>query len=126
MSEAQVAAPPVQERSVADALARRLLRVENAAPRALMPMRGSLLLSAIRCILSYVAIPLLLPIAGWLAPIAAPLSLAVTVLALVMAVVSLRRVWLADWSKRWAYTGFASVLLIVLGGLIVLDVRALV
>lgn len=113
------------DRSMADVLARRLLRIENAAPRALMPMRGSLMLSAVRCLLSYVFIPLALPLAGWLAPIAAPLSLVLTLAAMVMAVVSLRRVWLADWSKRWAYTVFAGIVLVVLTGLVVLDVRAI-
>lgn len=125
-SNTQMAATAVQRRSPADALARRLLRIDNEVPRALMPMRGSLMLSAIRCIATYVAIPVLLPLAGWLAPISAPLSLVLSVAAFVMAVVSLRRVWMADWSKRWAYTAFAAVVLAVLSVLITLDVRALV
>lgn len=112
-------------RSGADALARRLLRIEDAAPRALVPMRGSLLLSAIRCVITYALIPLLAPFASWLAPVAEPLSLALTLAAMVMAVVSLRRVWLADWNRRWAYTAFVAVVLATLTFLAVLDVRAL-
>lgn len=125
-SNTHVAATRVERRSAADALARRLLRVDNEVPRALMPMRGSLILSAVRCLATYVAIPVLLPLAGWLAPVSAPLSLALTLAAFAMAFVSLRRVWMADWSKRWAYTAFAVTVLAVLSVLIVLDVRALV
>ncbi len=121
----RAAKPATRPDSYADRLARRLLRTEDKAPRALMPMRGSLMLSAVRCLLTYVAIPVLLPLAGWLAPVAAPVSLALTVAALVMAVVSLRRVWLANWDRRWAYTAFAVVVIVVLGVLVVLDVRAI-
>ena len=124
-------APPSSEavsarpRSTADRLARKILLVEGAAPKSLMPMTGSLALSAIRCILSYVLIPILLPVVGWLGPVATPLSLALTVLALGLAVRSLRRVWLADWSGRWGYTVFAGIVIAVLSVLVVLDVRML-
>lgn len=116
---------PVAERSRADELARRILRIEDEVPGAVFPMRGSLMLSAIRCLVTYVAIPLLVPIFGWLTPIAAPLSLVLTVVATAMAVTSLRRVWAADWSGRWAYTAFAVVVLLALGGLLVVDVLTL-
>lgn len=119
--------PPAtsRPRPLAERVARRVLLVEGAAPKALMPMTGSLALSAVRCILSYVVIPVLLPVVGWLGPIATPVSLALTLLALAMAVRSLRRVWLADWSGRWGYTAFAVVVILVLSVLVVLDVRTL-
>lgn len=111
-------------RSRADELARRLLRIDTEVPGALVPMRGSLLLSAVRCVLTYVVIPVLVPVVGWLAPLAAPLSLALTLVAGAMAITSLRRVWAADWEHRWAYTAFAAVVLLALAGLLVIDVLA--
>ena len=112
-------------RSAMERLVRRILLVEGAAPRSLMPMTGSLALSAVRCILSYVLIPILLPVVGWLGPVATPLSLALTLLAVGLAVRSLRRVWLADWSGRWGYTAFAGVVIVVLLALVAVDVRTL-
>lgn len=113
------------DRSWLDGVARRVLRVEDEAPGALFPMRGSLVLSAVRCLVTYVAVPLLVPIFGWLTPIAAPLSLLLTVVAAGMAITSLRRVWAANWSGRWGYTAFALVVLVALAGLFVMDVTAL-
>lgn len=115
-----------RSRSAAERLARRVLRVEDAQPRALMPLKGSLLLSAVRCVITYALIPALVPVVGGLGVVAAPLSLAMSLAAGVMAVVSLRRVWLADWSARWAYTAFVGVVLAVLAVVVVLDVRGLV
>lgn len=114
-----------QELTRADRLARRILRIEDEAPGALFPMRGSLVLSAVRCLLTYVAIPLLVPVFGWLAPVAAPLSLVAGVVALAMAVTSLRRVWAAHWSGRWAYTAFAAVVITALLALIAYDTTVL-
>lgn len=112
-------------RSAVERLVRRILLVEGHAPRSLMPMTGSLALSAVRCILSYVMIPILLPVIGWLGPIATPLSLLLSIAAVGLAVRSLRRVWLADWAGRWGYTVFAGVVISVLTALIVIDVRTL-
>ncbi len=112
-------------RSAADRIARRVLRVEDAAPRALMPLKGSLIISAVRCVITYALVPALVPVISGLGLVARPLSLALSVAAAVMAVVSLRRVWLADWSGRWGYTAFIGVVLTVLAVVIAFDVRAL-
>lgn len=112
-------------RSRADRIARRILRIEDEVPGAVFPMRGSLVLSAVRCLITYVAIPLLVPIFGWLTPLAVPLSLALTAVAAVMAITSLRRVWAANWSGRWGYTAFAVAVLLALAGLVVVDLTTL-
>jgi hypothetical protein len=123
--EGASAGGPSVERSRADRLARRILRIEDEVPGALFPMRGSLVLSAVRCLVTYVAIPLLVPVFGWLTPLAAPLSLVLTVVAGAMAITSLRRVWAANWSGRWGYTAFAVTVLLALAGLLVVDLAAL-
>lgn len=114
-----------QELTWADRLARKVLLVEDAAPGALFPMRGSLVLSAVRCLLTYVAIPLLVPVAGWLTPIATPISLVLGLVAIVMAVTSLRRVWAAHWAGRWGYTAFAVAVLVALVALVAYDTSVL-
>lgn len=131
VAETTAVAEPETEQELAeltraDRLARRILRIEDEAPGALFPMQGSLVLSAVRCLVTYVAIPLLVPVFGWLTPIAAPLSLLLTVVAGAMAITSLRRVWTAHWDGRWGYTAFAVAVLVSLAGLLVFDLRALV
>jgi prepilin signal peptidase PulO-like enzyme (type II secretory pathway) len=118
---------PVQTppRSAADRLARQLLRVDQAEPRALMPLKGSLVISAVRCVITYAIIPALAPVLTGLGGLAAPIAIVLSLVAGVMAVVSLRRVWLADWSRRWAYTAFILVVLALLATTVVFDVRTL-
>jgi prepilin signal peptidase PulO-like enzyme (type II secretory pathway) len=118
---------PVQTppRSAADRLARQLLRVDQAEPRALMPLKGSLVISAVRCVITYAIIPALAPVLTGLGGLAAPIAIVLSFIAGVMAVVSLRRVWLADWSRRWAYTAFILVVLALLATTVVFDVRTL-
>lgn len=112
-------------RSAADRVARRLLRIEGAEPRALMPLKGSLAISAIRCVITYAIIPALAPVVTGLGAFATPISLALSALAVVMATVSLRRVWLADWGARWGYTAFIAVVVALLVVVIAFDLRAL-
>jgi prepilin signal peptidase PulO-like enzyme (type II secretory pathway) len=118
---------PVQTppRSAADRLARQLLRVDQAEPRALMPLKGSLVISAVRCVITYAIIPAMAPVLTGLGGLAAPIAIILSVVAGIMAVVSLRRVWLADWSRRWAYTAFILVVLALLATTVVFDVRTM-
>lgn len=118
---------PVQTppRSAADRLARQLLRVDQAEPRALMPLKGSLVISAVRCVITYAIIPAMAPVLTGLGGLAAPIAITLSVVAGVMAVVSLRRVWLADWSRRWAYTAFILVVLALLATTVVFDTRSM-
>lgn len=112
-------------RSAADRLARQLLRVEGAEPRTLLPLKGSLVISAVRCMITYVLVPALAPVISGFGLVATPLSLALAAAAGVMAVVSLRRVWLADWARRWAYTAFIAVVLVLLAVAAAFDIRTL-
>ncbi len=106
-----------------DRLARRVLGLRDAEPRALMDLQGSLVLSAVRCLITYVAIPVLLPAIAWAGVVARPVGLVLAVLAVAMSIRSLRRVWQANWTYRWAYTAFVAVVVGLLCVSIVLDVR---
>ena len=124
-TQTQPARPQAASRSTAERIARAVLRVDNAEPRALMPMKGSLVISAIRCTITYAIIPALAPIIGGIGILATPLSLLLSAVAAVMAIVSLRRVWQADWSGRWGYTAFAVVVLVLLAVVMAYDVGRL-
>lgn len=110
-------------RSVPDRIARQLLRLEETSPRALVPIKGSLLISGIRCTLSYIVLPALAPLIGLYDWVGRPISILLTSAAIVLAVVSLRRVWAADWKYRWPYTAFSVVVLTLLCIVILVDVR---
>ncbi len=112
-------------RSPADRIARKVLLIGDADPQALMSLKGSLVLSAIRCVITYAILPALSPLIGWSGAVARPVSIALSLAAVALAVFSLRRVWLADWAYRWSYTAFIAVVLGFLGWFIVLDTRAL-
>ncbi|MCC5947128.1 MAG: hypothetical protein JJT89_01620 [Nitriliruptoraceae bacterium] len=115
--------PP--RRSAAERIARRMLLVEGADPKALMDLKGSLVISAIRCVLTYAIIPAMTPLISWSGAVATPVAIVLTLLAMGLAINSLRRVWLADWTYRWSYTAFIGLVLLLLGITLVFDVRSL-
>ncbi len=117
--------PAAPQRSPLDRLVRQLLLIGDASPRALFDLKGSMLLAGVRCTLSYLIIPLGAPLIGWLGILATPLSLAMSAVAIGLAISSLRRVWMADYRHRWSYTAFIVVAVVLLVVVVVGDVRAL-
>lgn len=115
----------VVQASSAERIARTILRIDNEQPRALMPMKGSLLISAVRCVITYAIIPAMAPIISGIGILATPLSLLLSAVAAVMAVVSLRRVWQANWTWKWWYTLFAVVVLVLLAVVSAYDIGRL-
>jgi hypothetical protein len=113
------------QRSVLDRVVRQVLLIGDASPRALFDLKGSLVLSAVRCVLMYAVIPLVVPLIGWAGVLATPLSLLLSSAAIVLAITSLRRVWMADYRYRWPYTGFILLAVSLLVMIVVLDVRTL-
>lgn len=114
-----------RHRSLPDRIARQVLLVHGREPQALISLRHSLLISAVRCVLTYAVIPVLVLAVGWLEVVTRPLALMLSVLAFVLAIHSLRRVWLADWPHRWVYTAFMVAVIVGLGAIIIWDARAL-
>lgn len=97
---------------------RRVLRVGGldraASAGAHRAFRTSVLVSAVRCLITYLAIPILVPLlslSGW---VAAPIGIVLCVIAVVNGVVSVRRFWVADHPRRWVYTGFMGVVFVIL------------
>jgi hypothetical protein len=123
--EASPSSTPRAQRSVLERLIRQALLVEDASPRAMFELKGSLVLTAVRCVLMYAVIPLVVPLISWAGVLATPLSLVLSLAAIVLAISSLRRVWMADYRYRWPYTGFILLALGLLVMVVVLDVRTL-
>jgi hypothetical protein len=118
-------AAPSVERSPVDRLVRQLLLIGDASPRALFDLKGSMLIAGVRCTITYIIIPFGAPVIAWLGVLGTPLSLALSLVAIVMAISSLRRVWMADYRHRWPYTLFILVAVILLTIVVIGDVRTL-
>jgi len=113
------------ERSAIDRVVRQLLLIGDASPRALFDLKGSMLIAGVRCTITYIIIPFGAPVVAWLGVLGTPLSLALSLVAIVMAISSLRRVWMADYRHRWPYTAFIVVAVALLAIVVVGDVRTL-
>ncbi len=115
---------PELARSSADRMVCDLLRIPDGPRVSLFAaesaMRTSIILSGIRCTLTYIVIPFIVPFIGLAASVDAPLGIAVGVAAMLSLVTTVRRFFMAHHPKRWWYTWFAIVMF---GFLIVLMVR---
>lgn len=102
--------------SPADRLMRRLLRVEHAQRKcALIEARsaftGSIILTGIRCALTYLVIPIAGPTVGIVGSGGHLLGAIVSVAALLTSTTSMRKFWIANHKYRWHYTAFAAVII---------------
>jgi hypothetical protein len=116
-------------RPAADVAVRRLLRIpegqpatETAAQRA---FSTSVLVSATRCLLTYLVLPVLLPALGVAAGVGPAIGLPVGAIAIASNVATIRRFWAADHRWRWAYTALSLTVIALLIVLMVEDVTSL-
>ena len=123
------AARPGRFRSdgTADRAMRRLLGITGTDLRsgegAHKAFRISVVFSGIRCLITYLLIPVLVPVfslAGW---VAAPVGIALCVVAVVNGVISTRRFWRSDHPKRWLYTAFMGVVFVILAIALTADLQ---
>ncbi len=129
-SSAANSAPVFRSDTPADRFMRWMLRVSRPQKGVIMgahkAFRYSLVISGIRCIITYLLVPILVPIlsfAGW---VATPLSIALSVYALVNGVISVRRFWQADHKQRWMYTGFMAIVFVVIAIALTTDITRIV
>jgi hypothetical protein len=113
----------------ADRLMLRLLRItpETLAVRAAKRGTGeqaaeklfgtSILLSATRCLLSYIVFPVLAPLLGLATGVGSLVGIPIGVVAIVFDVLGIRRFWLANHKWRWPitfiYLGVIALLVIL-------------
>ena len=98
---------------------RKLLRVDAAPRRSRTELHQafsrSILVSAARCLLTYVLLPFVAPAFHLAAGVGPWIGLPLGTVAVVSNVVSMRRFWAAEHRWRWAYTVVgASVIVLVL------------
>lgn len=96
----------------------RMLRIDEAertehadAHRA---MRIALVISGVRCIVAYVLVPFVVPLVSFLGAVAAPLGILLCLVGIANAVLSIRRFHAADHPRKWVYTAFMAVVLVML------------
>ena len=128
-------APPISRklpppRSAADLRMRRLLRIPDEGPRgsarsAENAFSASVLISAFRCLLTYVVLPIGGPILGLAGGVGPVLGLIVGAVSSVAIVASMRRFFRADHRWRWRYTVIGGTILVFLAVQGVIDIATL-
>ncbi len=115
------------ERSKADQGMRRLLRVpDDRAPidesETHRIFSASIFLSALRCLLSYIVLPVVLPAIGLARGVGPAIGIPIGILALTFDYLGIRRFWLADHRQRWAFTAIYAVVGAMVLTLLIIDI----
>lgn len=129
VAPAQTAA--VSDRTTADRVMRRFLRLPDDAPHATRAdaqkaFQTSIAISAARCTLMYLVFPFVLPAIGLAQGWGPAIGLVIGALAVVSMYYSMRRFWRAEHPKRWWYAGLASAVFVLLVVMAVRDISDLV
>lgn len=119
--------PAVRTRSRADETMRRLLRIpDDRAPidesDTHRIFSASIFLSALRCLVSYIVLPVLLPAIGVARGVGPAIGIPIGVLALTFDYLGIRRFWLADHRQRWAFSALYAVVGTMVLVLVVVDI----
>jgi hypothetical protein len=120
-----------RSRRPADRFVRKLLRVGEAVDQtAVFGARRStttaIVVSGIRCTITYLLIPILAPFVSFFEALDAPVSILLSSFAIVMGIGGVRRFWIADHRSRWSYTTFIGVVVGMLLVAIALDLSHLI
>jgi hypothetical protein len=115
------------DRSAADRVVRRILRVRELsphvdAPKAERAFRRSMAISAIRCTLTYLVFPFALPAFGLVANTGVLIGLTIGIFAIVCDVFAIRRFFTVDHKWRWHFSVIALTVVSLLAILLIQDV----
>lgn len=118
---------PTPVRSAADRRARRLLRLPQDGPRvsivaAQSAFSRSLWISATRCLLTYVVLPVLAPLVDLSGGVGPVLGLALGAVSMVAIGFSIRRFFAADHKWRWRYSAIGGGVFVLLVVQAVIDI----
>ena len=111
-----------------DAFMRRLLRLPAGADpgqTAEKAFGASLLVSTVRCLLTYVVLPILKPVVDMSGGVGPVLGLVLGAVSAAAIVYSMRRFWRVNHRWRWAYTVLGGGIVVLLAVQAVGDVAAL-
>ena len=119
--------PLTAPRSKPDRIMRQVLRLPVDGPQASTAdaqkaFQTSILVATFRCLLMYIVFPFVLPAIGVASGVGPWIGLVISVVAIVAIVMSIRRFFRADHSKRWHYTVLGTAVIGFLIFLIVKDV----
>jgi len=82
---------------------------------------ASIFLSALRCLLSYIVLPVVLPAIGVARGVGPAIGIPIGILALTFDYLGIRRFWLADHRQRWAFTALYAVVGGMVLSLVIVD-----
>jgi hypothetical protein len=121
--------PPARSR--ADEVVRRILRIRERPPgvtsqSAYTSFQRSMLISAIRCTLTYVVFPFVLPAVGFATGVGPIVGIVIGVVAMTCDVFTIRRFFAVDHRWRWHFSAIAVSVIGLLMVLLVQDVVHLV
>jgi hypothetical protein len=113
-------------RGHADEVMHSLLRLPEVSPRradrgAHRVFSVSIVISALRCLLTYVALPLVAPIFSAATGAGPVLGVPIGLIALVFDVVGIRRFWLANHPQRWPITWLYVAIMAMVTTFLVID-----
>jgi hypothetical protein len=116
-----------QTRSRADEAMRHLLRVPaDEAPidesETHRIFSASIFLSALRCLLSYIVLPVVLPLLGVAKGVGPAIGIPIGILALTFDYLGIRRFWLADHRQRWAFSALSALVGTMVLILLIVDI----
>jgi hypothetical protein len=115
------------QRSPADMVVRKVLRIKErptglSESSAYSAFQRSMLISAIRCTLTYVIFPFVLPAAGFATGVGPVLGIAIGVVAITCDVFTIRRFFSVDHRWRWQFSAIAGTVICLLLVLMVQDI----
>lgn len=118
--------PPVL-RSPADLVMRRLLRIRErpagvTTASAYSAFQKSMMISALRCTLTYVILPFVVPAVGFAKGVGPAIGITIGVVAMVCDVFAIRRFFAVDHRWRWHFTAIVLCVMVLLTVLLVRDV----
>jgi hypothetical protein len=131
----EAAAPAVEieipERSNADLLARRLLRLPADGPKvsifaAQSAFQKSIAISAVRCLITYIFLPVLRPLVDLSGGVGPALGLAVGAVSMIAIAFAVRRFFAADHKWRWGYLAIGGGIFVLLTFQAIVDISTLV
>lgn len=115
------------ERSRADLVVRRVLRIRErpagaSARSAVSAFRRSMVISTIRCTLTYLVFPFVLPALGLVTETGVVLGIVIGVLAITCDIFTIRRFFSVDHKWRWHFSAVAFTVICLLTILLAQDI----
>jgi hypothetical protein len=83
---------------------------------------ASIFLSALRCLLSYIVLPIVLPAIGLASSVGPAIGIPVGMLALVFDYLGIRRFWLANHHQRWMFSAIYAAVGGMVLALVIIDI----